>query len=140
MKYNRLNSATVCLSVCINAWLGVVLCIGSDGHMSFEPAAHECCDHRAGAERAESSHPSEGQADSRTQGVHDQHCVDIPISLGMPENRIPDCGPERTSPPVGILALLEPGSDATSARMGVFRPPSANTASLLSLRTIVLQV
>lgn len=71
----------------LNMPRAMVLCIGHDGHMAIEPAAH---DHCADGSHARDRGPAglETGDHSHVDHAHCPPCIDIPISAGAGDERI----------------------------------------------------
>jgi len=94
----------------------LVLCLGADGHVAFEPAGHQRCNYPAHPE--ESTLPQLQQQEApHLQGLHCSPCVDIPVS-GSPAPRQLLTKADRPSPDVSACVPethSDFGSHAASA-------------------------
>jgi hypothetical protein len=68
----------------LNMPQAMVLCIGDDGHVAIEHAGH---DHCADGSHVRGCRPKEGEH-SHVGCPHCRPCVDIPILVGIGDNRI----------------------------------------------------
>jgi hypothetical protein len=82
----------------------LVLCIGADGHIAFEPVIHEHFQIHAHFEQNELS--SLGyEHDRHVDDPHCKPCIDMPIFIGPTDNRLP-IKPAKPNPDT-LVSLLE---------------------------------
>jgi len=138
-KHKRFASVLICLFVWASASQGVVVCVGSDGHVALEPAFHERCHHHVHAEETEVGQFTK-EISSHAESRHCQPCVDIPLSLGL----LQDCSQLTKLQPKSQI-LSAPVSPDTSLETipvltGVSEPFYITTPYFDPLRTVILQV
>ena len=123
---------------------GVVLCIGSDGHVAFEAEHSGHCDEHEGAHGHAPVSPAVLVADDYDAGCCDSVCIDVPLTLGSAFSFVV----ERRTPLQKFSGLLEVYSAAVAelpdlARLHAYQPPGAPprlSAALAARRSIVLRV
>lgn len=79
--YKKYVVVLICLVVIGNLAQGTVLCFGADGHIEFEPAFHEHCDHPVHSHASDQNQHSHDAGYEK--GKHCEPCVDVPISFGL---------------------------------------------------------
>jgi hypothetical protein len=138
-KHKRFALVLICLFVCASASQGVVVCVGSDGHVALEHAFHERCHHHMHAEETEVGQFTQ-EISSHAESRHCQPCIDIPVSLGLPDG----CSQlTKQQPRLQIPSLLvhrSTGLETIRIFTGVSEPFYITTPYFVSLRTIVLLV
>lgn len=125
----------ICLMIIGNLAQGTVLCFGANGHVEFEPAFHNHCDH-----------PVHYHASNQNQQFHqaghekDRHClpcVDIPISIDLAKisHMLKQLNPTSTIPAANLIA----DTDKTSwSEFHLISGTSVDTSYFTPLRTVIL--
>jgi len=84
---HRLVCSIACLLLLCNASEGIVLCVGSGGHVALESAFH---DHHnsCGRENLGTAGEQAEDADSHVHSRGCRPCVDIPVWMGLPQENL----------------------------------------------------
>ena len=107
-KHKTFAFALVCLLAWTSASQGVVVCVGFDGHVALEPAAHTRCHHPVHAEEAEVGQFAK-ESSSHAESRHCRPCLDIPVSLGLPDG----CSHPTKQQPGSHISSLSVNPDRT---------------------------
>ena len=79
--YKKCVVVLICLLIVGNLTHGVVLCLGSGGHIEIESAFHNRCDGHSHHQQAEQKQFS--SRSDHVEGGHCEPCIDVPITIGM---------------------------------------------------------
>ena len=129
----------ICLLAVSNVSQGVVLCIGSDGHIALETAFHERCHHPVHSQQPDMRQVAE-ETDSHPEGKHCQPCIDLPVSIGLTNDRLPLSRVEPSSQVSTPFVESPVVCSGTFIPAGVLESLCFSTAYFAPLRTIVLLV
>jgi len=139
-QYKRFAFVLICLFVWAGASQGVVVCVGSDGHVALEHAFHERCHHHVQAEEETEVGQFIQGISSHAESRHCQPCIDIPVSLGLAQ----DCSKLTKLQPRSQISSAPVHPDTTvetiSMFAGVSEPFYITTPYFDPLRTIILLV
>lgn len=121
-----------------NAAQGVVVCVGADGHVALEPAAHHHCTHEE-CESDAATLTVVSHADGHPHVACPRTCTDIPICAEFSALQSPD-GPTAA----GLHSVPGPGPGGTLELDSLCAAAYAFAQDLPSyphsLRSVVLQV
>ena len=125
----------ICLLIIGNLAQGTVLCFGADGHVEFEPAFHNHCDHSVHYHASDQNQHS--HEDGHEKGKHCEPCVDIPISIGLAKiSHMPEqSNPTSPIPAANVIA------DTDKINCSVFHlisNTSVDTSYFTPLRTVIM--
>ena len=138
-KHKRFAFVLICLFVWASASQGVVVCVGSDGHVALEPAFHTCCHHPVHTEEAEVNQVTE-DISSHVESRHCQPCIDIPVSFGLPDGCSQLSKPELRPQIPSLLVYPNTALESILIFTGVSEPFYITTPYFDPLRTVVLLV
>jgi len=119
---------------------GMVLCVGSDGHISVEPAHDGHCHETSGTDKHDHADPPETAAFEDCHGS----CTDLSLSADA-FTLIKDARPDKLEKALAagpVMILSADPCDADHSRRGRCPTPGVRLRplpSLLALRTVVLR-
>jgi len=140
MKGLRSSTIALFLACCLlmpMSALGLVLCIGADGHIAFEPARNSRC----ATPTAPTSTLSQQIAPWTSPPDHCGPCVDVPLLSSEDDLQFVAPSPPRLTLDVPVLALAMPLVTmpvAHAVPTSVWSSFLAVSLTLMALRTIVL--
>lgn len=125
----------ICLLMIGNLAQGTVLCFGADGHVEFEPAFHNHCDHTVHYHASDQDQQFHQAGDEK--GRHCLPCVDIPISIDLA--KISQM-PKQLNPTYTFTAAnLTADTDKTSwSEFHLISNTFVDTSYFTPLRTVIL--
>ncbi len=138
--YKKCVVVLVCLLIVGNSAHGVVLCFGSEGHVSIELKPTDCCDEYPSI--AVQASPDVCISAKDSESVNScGNCIDIPLSGNCVTKRITSFVTKKSSPlkilPEAIISVSTNNSvSADKERIAKFVNPVSDT--LTSIRTTVL--
>jgi hypothetical protein len=138
--YKKCIVVLICLLIVGNSAHGAVLCFGSDGHVSIELKATDCCDEYPGIAVQASLDVCIGANYSESVNSCGD-CIDIPLSGNCATKQITSFVMKKFSPlkilPEAIISVSTNNSVSTNKeRIAKFANPLSDT--LTSIRTTVL--
>ena len=123
---------------------GLVVCIGSDGHVALESAHAGHCDEHEAAHDHAPVEPASLVADAHRAGCCEDVCMDVPLTLGSVSSFVV----EHHTPTQQLSEFLAVCSVAVAElpdleQLRAYQPPGAPprlSAALAAKRSIVLRV
>ena len=76
----------ICLLMPCNASEGMVLCIGSNGHIALEQNHHNDCHHASSIHSVETPQLAQ-ELDIHAKSPHCESCIDIPVPVGLAKDQ-----------------------------------------------------
>jgi len=140
MKGRWSSIPALCLAFCLlmpMGAVGVVLCIGVDGHIAFEPARHSRCT----TPIVSTSTPSQQSTQLASQSDHCGPCVDVPVLTSEGNQQLVAPSPLLLTYNGPMLALAMPlvaMPVVHAAPLSAWSSFPAVSPMLMALRTVVL--
>ncbi len=125
----------ICLLVIGNLVQGTVLCFGVDGHVEFEPAFHNHCDHPVHTNPSDQNQLS--HEPGHVNGKHCEPCVDIPISIGLAKVSHKS-KPSNFTSPVPTVNVISDTENINFSAFDLTSNTSVDTSYFTPLRTVIL--